>query len=265
MEISSLAWRTDIAILEASGSTVTDCGTHLLVTTPDNPTFRWGNFMLLRQAPLPGGAREVMGAVDSWFRTARHRSIGIDSGVEVDLAEFEKAGMESVVAEVMTVERLVAPTRPNVDGGIRPLTSDEWEKWVDLEISGMGGDGRSSAVRNYLRARARAEQRLADAGLGRRWGVFVDGRLAASAGLYDTGDGTYRYRAVMTHPRRRGRGVASTLLHRMGEWALARPGAQRLVIVAEPGGPAIGLYRRLGFETVETVTELDQVLPGEIA
>ncbi|MBE7325863.1 GNAT family N-acetyltransferase [Nocardioides sp. Y6] len=265
MEITSLAWRTDIAILEQSGSTVTDCGTHLLVTTPDNPAFRWGNFMLLQQAPLPGGAREVMGAFDSWFRTNRHRAIGVDAGVEVDTAEFAAAGMEAGVAEVMTAERLVAPERPFVEGGIRPLTSDEWDKWVDLELGAMGQEGRQRESRDYLRARARAEQRLVDAGLGRRWGVFVDGRLAASAGIYDTGDGVYRYRAVLTHSRQRGRGICSTLIHRMGQWALARPGARQLVIVADPDGPAINVYRRLGFETTETVTELFQMLPGRIA
>lgn len=270
MEISSLAWRTDIAILERSGSTVTDCGTHLFVNTPDNPGFRWGNFMLLQQAPLPGGAREVMGAYDAWFRTNRYRTIGIDTRLNsedgtFDAAEFEAAGMGADLAHVMSARSLVAPERPNTEGGIRPLTSDEWEKWVDLEVAGMGPEGRSREARDYLRARARAEQRLVDAGHGHRWGVFIDGRLAASAGLYDTGDGTYRFRAVLTHARRRGRGLCSTLLHRMGEWALARPGAQQLVIVADPEGPAINLYRRLGFETVETVTELDQVLPGEIA
>ena len=270
MEVTSLAWRTDIAILAASGSTVTDCGTHLLVTSPDNPAFMWGNFMLLQQAPLPGGAREVMGAFDTWFRTNRYRAIGVDAhlGSEsqpFDAAGFEAAGMEAGVAHVLTASRLVAPERRFVEGGVRPLTSDEWEKWVDLEVAGMGPEGRGRDVRDYLRARARSEQRLVEAGLGYRWGVFVDGHLAASAALYDTGAGTYRFRAVLTHPRRRGQGICSTLIHRMGEWALARPGAERLVMVADPDGPAINLYRRLGFETVETVTELFQKLPGEIA
>lgn len=266
MEITSLAWRTDIAILERSGSTVTDCGTHLLVTTPDNPAFRWGNFMLLQHAPLPGGAREVMGAFDTWYRTNRYRAIGVDTHVsDVDTSEFEAAGMEAGTAHVMTARSLVAPERPNTEGGIRPLTSDEWEKWVDLELTAMGPEGRGRESRDYLRARAAAEQRLVDAGLGHRWGVFIDGRLAASAGLYDTGAGTYRFRAVLTHARRRGRGLCSTLIHRMGEWALARPGAEQLVIVADPDGPAINVYRRLGFETTETVTEMFQMLPGEIA
>lgn len=263
MEITSLGWRTDIAILESSGSTVTDCGTHLLVTTPDNPAYHWGNFLLLKEPPLPGGAREVMGAYDSWFRN-RFRSIGIDTTGEVDVVEFEKAGMDADVSHVMVAERLAAPQRPFVGGGIRPLTSDEWEKWVDLEMAVWGADDRRY-TRAYVQGRARQEQRLVAAGLGHRWGVFVDGRLAASAGLYDTGDGVFRFQSVATHPRRRRQGIGSTMLHRMAERAVREQGARRLVMVADPGGPAYGVYSRLGLKTVETVTELHQSLPGQIA
>lgn len=263
MDVSSLAWRTDIAILTASGSTVTDCGTHLLVTTPDNPLYHWGNFLLLKELPLAGGAREVMGAYDTWFRDSRFRSIGIDGDGDHDVVEFERADMDKDVSHVMTAERLVAPERPFVGGGIRPLTPDEWVKWVDLDLAVYASDDRRY-TREYVEARARQEQRLVAAGLGYRWGVFVDGRLAASAGLFHVGDGVYRFQAVMTHPRRRRQGIASTLIHRMGEWAHAR-GARQLVMVADPDGPAFGTYARLGLVTTEKVTELHQSLPGEIA
>ncbi|QCX26401.1 GNAT family N-acetyltransferase [Nocardioides jishulii] len=264
MQITSLGFRTDIAILTASGSTVTDCGTHLLVTTPDNPSYHWGNFMLLRELPAPGGAREVMGAFDTWFATARHRAIGIDSPVDVDVSEFEVDGMDKDVSHVMTAERLLAPERPFAGGGIRPLTPDEWDKWVDLDLSVYAAEDRRYH-RAYVEGRARQEQRLVAAGLGHRWGVFVDGRLAASAGLYDTGDGVFRFQSIATHPRRRGLGIATTLVHRMAERAVEEQGARQLVIVADPEGPAYGIYRRLGFETAEVAVELHQSLPGEIA
>ncbi|MFC6152978.1 GNAT family N-acetyltransferase [Nocardioides yefusunii] len=262
MDVTSLAWRTDIAVLEASGSTVRDCGTHLLVTTPDNPTYHWGNFLLLKNLPLAGGAREVMGAYDTWFRTNRFRAIGIDSTTDLDTVEFEQAGMDKDVSHVMTAARLVAPERRFVGGGIRPITSDEWKKWVDLELSVYADDARYT--RTYVEGRARQEQRLVEAGRGYRWGVFVDGRLAASAGLYDVGDGVFRFQSVATHGRRRKQGIASTLIHRMGEWAAAR-GARQLVMVADPEGPAFGCYSRLGLETVEVAVELHQALEGAIA
>ena len=273
MDVTSLAWRTDIAILAASGSTVTDCGTHLLVTTPDNPSYHWGNFLLLKHLPVPGGAREVMGAYDTWFRTNRYRAIGIDSSAAdehgvIDTSEFERAGMDTDVSHVMVAERLRAPARPFLGGGIRPLAFDEWDKWADLELAVYADDRRYT--REYVRARARQEQRLVDAGLGQRWGVFVDGRLAASAAVYDTGNGVLRFQSVATHPRRRKQGIASTLLHRMTERAIAdhvREGREvrGFVTVADPEGPAHGAFKRLGLATLETVTELNQNLPGQIA
>lgn len=266
MDVTSIAWRTDLALLTASGSKVQDLGTHLLVTTPDNPEYHWGNFLLLRRPPLPGGAREAMGVFDSWFRDARYRAIAIDNQTidgGVETAEFEQAGMDRDVSEVLAAERLLPPARPNVEAGFRPLTSDEWAKWVDLDFSTYAGQDRRY-TRSFVEGRARQEKRLVDAGLGRRWGAFVDGRLAASAAAYDTGRGIFRFQSVLTHPRRRRRGLSSTLLHLMTERALTE-GASTFVTVADPAGPAIGVYRALGLRTVETVTELNQNLPGEIA
>ena len=168
------------------------------------------------------------------------------------------------VSHVMTAGRLEAPQRPFVGGGIRPLTSDEWRKWVDLEIAANASED-VRWTRSYVEGRAREERKLVAAGLGYRWGVFVDGHLAASAGLYDVGGGVFRFQSVGTHPRRRKQGIASTLLHRMAERAVALQGAQQLVVIADPEGPAYGLYRSLGLEAVEQTVELDQNLPGEIA
>ncbi len=250
--IRSLAWRTDISLLEASGSTVQDQGTHLLVTTEQNPTFHWGNFLLLKQLPLPGGAKEVIGAYDSWWPESRYRAIAVDAIGEVEVTEFEAAGMAVDVSEVLVADRVLAPERPNVDGGLRPITRDEWGKWIDLELSLKN----PHVTRGYLQARADAEQRLVDAGLGRRWAVFVDGRIAATAGLFVAGEGVARYQSVATHPRHRNRGMAGTLLHRMAEHARTRLDVRRTVIVADPQGPALGLYRRLGFSTYERATAL---------
>ena len=50
MDIRSLGFRTDLRLLEMTGSVIEDRGTHLVVRTPANPTYFWGNFLLLRAA-----------------------------------------------------------------------------------------------------------------------------------------------------------------------------------------------------------------------
>ena len=89
MEIQGLGWRTDLALLEISGSVLEDRGDHLVVRTPDNPTFWWGNFLMLAGSPDRRGrraavARGVRGGVPG--RAApdvRHRRHGRHGGRRV--------------------------------------------------------------------------------------------------------------------------------------------------------------------------------------
>lgn len=41
MEVRSLGYRTDLALLRLGGSEFEDRGDHLVVRTPHNPTFWW--------------------------------------------------------------------------------------------------------------------------------------------------------------------------------------------------------------------------------
>src|SRR5688572_8529618 len=117
MDIRSLGFRTDLRLLELTGSQIEDRGTHLVVRTPDNPSYFWGNFLLLKQRPFPGGEREVIAAFQTEFPEAEHVSIGID-GTEDQTAElqaFVDAGMEVDCGVVLTAGALIEP-RPVADG-----------------------------------------------------------------------------------------------------------------------------------------------------
>ena len=49
----SLGWRTELIFARFDGQVV-DRGDHLLVLTPTNPGYWWGNFLLFRHAPGAG-------------------------------------------------------------------------------------------------------------------------------------------------------------------------------------------------------------------
>src|SRR5688572_19375553 len=103
MDVRSLGFRTDLALLVASGSVVEDRGTHLVLRTPANPSYFWGNFFLLAEPPALGGEREVVGAFRTEFPNAHHVAIGIDEaemGAE-SRAAFEAAGLTIDVASVL--------------------------------------------------------------------------------------------------------------------------------------------------------------------
>jgi hypothetical protein len=48
VEIKSLGYRTDLLLLELSGSEFQDTGEYVVIRTPANPMYWWGNFLLYR-------------------------------------------------------------------------------------------------------------------------------------------------------------------------------------------------------------------------
>ncbi len=258
MHVTSLGFRTDLALLTASGSTVEDRGTHLVVRTPANPTYYWGNFILLAEPPFPGGEREVVGAFHTEFPEARHVSIGIDAP---DLspearAAFEAARLVVDVASVLTASSLRPPRE--VDGEVRALVSeDDWESRARLSAAIEERDDEETHLR-FARGRNVQEQSLVADGRGTRFGVLVDGEVVSTAAVFTTEPGVARFQSVETHPDHRRKGLAAAAVHAAGRHALEHLGARTLVIVADDDGEAIGIYRRLGFTDTERQLMLER-------
>jgi ribosomal protein S18 acetylase RimI-like enzyme len=258
MHVTSLGFRTDLALLTSSGSVVEDRGTHLVVRSPDNPSYFWGNFILLAEPPVPGGEKEVVGAFHTEFPEADHVSIGIDTAdLSADSrAAFEAAGMTVDLATVLTTGTLQAPRE--VEAEVRELVSDEdWEARARLSQQ-LYPQASEEAFMTYARQKNAQERRLVDAGRGSRFGAYVDGVLASTAGIFVTEEGVARFQSVETHPDHRRRGLAAATVHAAGQHALDRLGVRTLVIVADTDGDAIGIYRRLGFTDSERQLMMEQ-------
>jgi GNAT superfamily N-acetyltransferase len=251
MHVSSLGFRTDLALLTESGSLVEDRGTHLVVRSPENPSYFWGNFILLSQPPVLGGEKEVVGAFHTEFPQADHVSIGIDSADLADesRAAFEAAGMVVDVATVLSAGRVNLPRK--VEAEVRAVESDEdWEGRARLSQQ-LYPNTSEDTFMTYARQKNAQERRLVESGRGKRFGAFVDGTIVSTAGCFVTEDGVARYQSVETHPDHRRKGLAAAVVHAAGQHALDHLDVRRLVIVADTDGEAIGIYRRLGFNDVE--------------
>ncbi|MBA3780486.1 MAG: GNAT family N-acetyltransferase [Nocardioides sp.] len=258
MQLRSLAFRTDLRLLELAGSEIDDRGTHLVVRTPANPTYFWGNFLFLARPPFPGGAREVLAAFDAEFPKAHHRAVGIDGTEPHDVAEFVAAGMTADIGVAMTASSVLEPARSAGSATYRPLATDEdWEQRIALTVATNPGDQPDRRAA-FARGKVEQEKSLTEQGYGARWGAFEQDTLVSTAGLFRTDDTTARFQSVETHPDARRRGYAGTLVHRLATHGLSDLGASTLVMVADPEDDAIRIYRALGFEVTEHVTELSQ-------
>ncbi|GAA2153377.1 GNAT family N-acetyltransferase [Nocardioides koreensis] len=251
MHLRSLGYRTDLALLQLDGSVVEDRGTHLVVRTPANPTFHWGNYLLLAHPPEPGQADHWVKTFEREFPDALHRAFGVDGaeGSVGDLAAFAELGYETDASSVMTARAVSPPARPHPTAEVRPLVSDDdWAQQVELAVE---GEDEHYSV-EFATRRGEAHRRNVGNGHGQWFGAFLDQRLVASMGIFTSADGLARYQEVKTHPGFRGQGLAGTLVHAAGRHALDEMGAETLVMVADPDYLAIRVYRSVGFDDTET-------------
>ena len=250
VKVRSLGYRTDLAILALEGSQITDRGDHLVIRTPDNPDYWWGNFLLL-QGLKPGSGGDWMARFAAEFPDARHIALGLDETDAGVIDPGELAGMTMEQNAVMTATSVHAPPRPNSEAVLRTLEGDaDWRQSLELAAAVHAGEPGGDA--GFLTARVAAKRALTEAGHGAWFGAFLDGTLVSQLGLIITGkSGLARYQSVETHPAGRRRGLAGTLVWHAAATAPADD-TSTLVMVADPGDFAIRVYRSVGFTVTET-------------
>jgi ribosomal protein S18 acetylase RimI-like enzyme len=262
VDVISLGLRTELALRLRSGSRVEDRGDHLVVRTPDNPTFWWGNCLVLAQAPADEeSARRWVATFEQELPGAGHRTFAVDgvAGTASDLDPFVPLGFTIDSSVVMTARTVHAPPRPERLATYRPLVDDDdWAQQVELSMVGedVGHD------LDFCTSRAAADRGLVDAGHGRWYGAFLGGRLVSSMGLFTASPGLSRFQSVKTHPDHRGQGLAGTLTHVVARFGLDELGAETLVMVADPAYLAVRVYRSVGFRDTEVLLQAERRPPG---
>jgi GNAT superfamily N-acetyltransferase len=240
-----------VRVLE--GADTDDRGDYLVVRSPHNPTFWWGNFLLLASPPNAADAADWLDRHAAEFPAARHIALGIDVTEvgAVDVEGLTAHGLRLERSEVLTTQSVHEPPQPQPNAIYRELSGDEdWRQAAELRDAVTSGEPGNDAA--FLKARLRAERSLTDDGYGAWHGAFVDGQLVAQLGVISDGSGLARYQNVETHPEWRRQGLAGTLVWQAGLHALEHLGATTLVMVADPDYTAIRVYRSVGFIDTET-------------
>jgi len=250
VEVRSLGYRTDLAILALEGSQVTDRGDHLVIRTPGNPDYWWGNFLLLRDLK-PGSGSGWMARFAAEFPDAQHMALGLDETDAGTVDPHELAGMTMERNAVMTATSVHAPPHPNTEAVFRTLEGDDdWRQSFELAAAVHAGEPGGDA--GFLTAQLAAKRALTEAGHGAWFGAFLDGTLVSQLGLITTRKTALaRYQSVETHPAARRRGLAGTLVRHASATTLTGD-TKTLVMVADPDDTAIRVYRSVGFTVTES-------------
>ena len=255
MDVTSLGYQTDLMIRALEGSQVVHHPGYVTVRTPANPAFWWGNFVLLSGKAAREGVEPGLARFRSEFPASAHVALGIDVTSEgaAGLDGFAAAGLDVQHDTVLTARALREPPHPNHAAVLRELAGeDDWRQSAQLRAVCDAEEGGSPAAPAFIAARDAARRTLPGTGHGAWFGAFLDGQLASQLGVFSDGRGVARYQEVATHPDARRQGLAATLLCHAARYATGQLAATTLVIVADPGEPAIGVYRGVGFADRET-------------
>ncbi len=239
---------------------VTDHDDHLVVETPSNRGFWWGNFILLASPPGVGDADRLRTLFTTAFPTAAHIAFGVDGtgGDAGDPDVLGELGVEVEINHVLTAPALREPDPPAGGAVLRRLRDDEdWAQAVDLRLA-VYEEAENDEHRAFV-ARQLAESRaICESGEGAWFGAFADGRLVSSLGLIRALPETGRYQTVETLEAYRRRGLAGRLLYEASRWGADTLGLTRLVICADPEYHALRLYEALGFTVIEQQVQLQR-------
>lgn len=223
-------WRTDFT-LHAVSAQVDERDDCIVVRTPGNPGFYWGNCLLLAEPPRDD-------ALAAWLA-----------------ADFE--------LHVNAVMRL----RPIVWSG----PGAEIEAVVDLQCAdtlGFEPLGYRAYRRRIFEHYAVLHQRGQCEWFGVWVGEPGQAVLAADCGLlrdHARPGATGRFQRVATHPAWRRRGLCSALVHHVSRHALQAWQVDEVVMVADPDDVAIGIYRGLGYAEFEREWCLERRAPEDRA
>lgn len=247
----SLALQTD-QIAMRGRSTFEDKGAYVVQRTLDEPNFWFGNQLIY---PQIRPREEMLGAFAKEFPDARHVTLSFDQpGIEVPDWVRDDPEFQSDICDTLALQGPISG--PDLPTGLtlrKIASAQDWADVVSLQTEigvEQGYDGENHAP--FVRARFAAVRARSEAEAGTAWfGVYDGDLLVADMGLVWT-NALARYQNVETRRSHRRRGICAALLVAVHAYGAQQAPDARFVIVADTDEPPGRVYRRSGFELVET-------------
>jgi len=247
----SIAYRTEVFLARYFGD-VHEHPAHVVIRTPQNPTYHWGNYVIFRQPPTPGCASTWLATFEREIASkqpTQHVVLAWD-GVEDSYRDTEALvaqGLHIEYSAVLTADTLVEPPRSNTTMHVRPLTSDDdWSQALENQILCGAPIFPRDTYAPFKALQMKTFRKATQAGQGAWFGAFKGSQLVGDLGIF-VGEGLGRYQNVGTHPEWRGQGVARTMVYQAARAMQARGGVERWVIVVDPESVAERAYQAAGF------------------
>jgi GNAT superfamily N-acetyltransferase len=244
-----LDWATDLAVLKLTGSDVQEFEDHIVVKTPSNPNYHWGNCLLVLDHALAGQSQLWVSKFHQQFPDADWISIALPV-MPKNAEDWESQGISLELLEVLQTNEL--PKSFPLPNGyqVRALEGDDWGLLSQKEIEEnlISKMYEPKEYEDFITQNNQIRMSLCEKGKAAWFGAFLDNELVANLGIVVC-ETTARYQSVETHISHRRRGLASHLLGVAARWSGDR-GCDNWVIATEATNDAGRVYKRAGFESV---------------
>lgn len=266
-------WRTDF-LLHRVGAEVIERADCLVVRSPGNEGFYWGNCLMIPQTPGDGDLAHWLRRFDEEVAAGRpgvrHVAIGVNGPVppEGTLPSWIESGFEFIETATLRLMpgQLRSPSEAEVDVAprLRPIDfTRDIPAFVDLQCADPQGH-EPEGYRVFREKQMRRFAQLYAMGQGDWFGLWVGDALVADCGLLREG-ALGRFQNVLVHPAWRRRGLCRTLIHSVCRWGFERWGLTELMMCADPEDIAIDIYESLGFERFDREWGLQRNPPEDAA
>ena len=241
-------WKTDLEILKLTGSEIIQNIDYLIIRTPTNPNYHWGNFLMVLDPNSVDSATRWIGTFQNEFPYANWTSIGLPC-MPRKIDAWESNGINLEQLEIMTTQQLPIFSTLSDEYTSRIISGDDWELLINKEIQENLDSGQFDHLvhEKFVRDTNRSRKSLCDAGKASWFGVFHDDSLVANLGIVAC-DNIGRYQSVETNQAHRRKGLASHLIRIAADWAREKS-CNEFVIITESTNNAGLLYKKVGFRS----------------
>ncbi len=257
MEIKSLGIKTDLHINKFSGDVI-DRGDYLVVYTPSNPGYWFGNYIIFDKPPQKNDfqkwrgifIKEIYEKNKSEHMLFRWDTVTGEKGILTDFRKNNFAMDEDVLLSATKINK---PLHYNSDITIRILkTKDDWEMSIQNQIlCNDKSTGESLADHEVFKRKQMHEYCLmCEQGLCKWYGVFIKDLMVADMGVFLV-DGVGHFQDVGTAPEFRRRGICGTAIYEISNALLDSKKINTMMMTADENYHAARIYESVGFKPSE--------------